>query len=66
MDLSILFLGVTMTVLLLIGAGVGTAMVLLERPGAQPASATAMGGAAANGRLRVRRARSGADGRRKA
>jgi hypothetical protein len=64
MDLSTLFLGTAMTVLLLAGAGLGTAMVLLERPGAQPAPA-AMRRTPTNGRLRGRRTRSGSSRRRK-
>jgi hypothetical protein len=65
MDLSTLFLGGAMTVLLLAGAGLGTAMVLLERPGAQPPPGAPMGRAAANRRLRARRTRSGSARRRK-
>jgi hypothetical protein len=65
MDLSTLFLGTTMTVLLLAGAGLGTAMVLLERPGAQPVPAEATGRTRANGRLRSRRTRSWSSRRRK-
>jgi hypothetical protein len=65
MDLSTLFLGTAMTLLLLAGAGLGTAMVLLERPGAQPAPAPAMGRTPANGRLRARRTQSGSARRRK-
>jgi hypothetical protein len=64
MDLSTLFLGMAMSVLLLAGAGVGTAMVLLERPGAQSAAA-AMGRTPANRRPRAGRTRPGSTRRRK-
>jgi hypothetical protein len=65
MDLSTLLLGAAMTVPLLASAGLGTAMVLLERPGVQPTAATAMGRTPANGRLRARRTRSRSGRRRK-
>ncbi|HEY1246571.1 MAG TPA: hypothetical protein VGF29_17230 [Hyphomicrobiaceae bacterium] len=65
MDLSTLFLGTAMTVLLLAGAGLGTAMVLLERPGAQPVPAAGMARRRANGRARSRRTRSWSSRRRK-
>jgi hypothetical protein len=67
MDLSTLFLGTAMTVLLLAGAGLGAAMVLLERSGPQPAQpAGGVGRTHARYRVGARRSRPGNARHRKA